>query len=118
MKKLCGIRGAVFCENTEISIRRAVEELCEKIKAANDISTEDIVSVQFTVTDDITAFNPATALRNSNILGDVPLFCSREPNFTGSLRFVIRVLITAYSPNCAKHIYCNGAEILRPDLGV
>ncbi|MBQ5780680.1 MAG: chorismate mutase [Spirochaetaceae bacterium] len=118
MKKLCGIRGAVFCENTEISIRRAVEELFSKIKTSNPFEVEDVVSVQFTVTKDITAFNPATALRESKILGNVPLFCALEPDFVASKPSVIRTLVTVHLANCPQHIYCNGAEILRPDLGV
>lgn len=118
MKKVVAIRGAVFCENTEISIRKAVEELFTKMKSENRFETEDVVSVQFTVTKDITAFNPATALRESKILGNVPLFCSLEPDFPAPNVSIIRTLVTVHLSHCAKHIYCSGAEILRPDLGV
>ena len=43
----------------------------------NAITHDDLVSIIFTATDDITAEFPATAARALG-LGDVPLLCARE----------------------------------------
>ncbi len=43
----------------------------------NGIDHDDIVSIIFTATDDLTAEFPATAARALG-LGDVPLICARE----------------------------------------
>ena len=93
------------------------------------IQAEDIVSLQFTITDDITVLNPATALRKGNPgldVSQIPLFCSQEAKIDGGMPFVIRALLTAYvelnedtgGKLPERHnVYLNGAEKLRPDLG-
>ena len=120
-KRLYGIRGAVCCENSEQDIKFAVENMCSAIFENNKILAEDIVSIQFTMTNDLDAMNPAAALRKSacgNIASSAALFCSVEPPVKGSLPKTIRVLITAYMDNNSKpiHSYSGGAEILRPDF--
>ena len=121
MKRLYGIRGAVCSENTEKSIIQGVEQLCKKVFTENMLSADDIVSIQFTVTDDLTVMNPAAALRKGNCGIDVSqcaLFCSTEPEVENSLRHVIRLLVIAYMSErtSPRHIYINGAEVLRPDF--
>jgi chorismate mutase len=111
-----GVRGAVCVENTPDSIVNSVKELYEKLISENNISSDDIISIIFTVTPDITALNPAAALRKAGFGGDVPLFCCAEPVFEGSLPLVIRVLIHLYSEKKPVPAYLNGAERLRPDL--
>ncbi len=119
--RLYGIRGAVCCENTVEDIKINVGEMCGKIFSENGLKSENIVSVQFTVTPDLTALNPAAALRRSGIDFDVSslaLFCSAEPVVEKSLPRTIRVLVTAYMDEEKErcHIYLNGAEVLRPDF--
>ena len=82
----------------------------------NDIEESDIVSIQFTTTPDLTKLNPAAALRRAGYASNVPLFCSLEPVFENSLKYVIRCLILAYSKEAGKSVYLNDAEVLRPDL--
>jgi chorismate mutase len=120
-KRLYGIRGAVCADNTAESIRINVLELCKRVFEKNMVSAEDIVSIQFTVTDDLNALNPAAALRSGDSGLDVSvcaLFCSQEPRMEHGLDHVIRLLVTTYCPDGAvpQHVYCNGAEILRPDF--
>ncbi|WP_059369572.1 chorismate mutase [Treponema endosymbiont of Eucomonympha sp.] len=120
-KRLFGIRGAVCAENTPESVVRAVDTLCSRLFTQNALQADDIVSIHFTVTSDITALNPATALRQSSVAGTArrtALFCSTEPSIDGALPRVIRVLLTAYLPETArpKHAYLGGAESLRPDI--
>jgi chorismate mutase len=122
-KRLYGIRGATVVENTASSIYEQVERMCSSLFRENGIQAEDIVSIQFTVTQDLDALNPATALRRSDCRMDISscaLFCAAEPFVKGGLQHVIRILVTAYLEQGAipKHIFQNGAEILRPDLGL
>ena len=61
-KRLAAFRGAVCVENTAESITENVCLMCRQLFSLNKIQSEDIVSLQFTITDDITVLNPATAL--------------------------------------------------------
>ncbi|MBO4385997.1 MAG: chorismate mutase [Treponema sp.] len=120
-KRLYCIRGAVCCENTKESIQENVGFLCSKVFAENKICAQDIVSVQFSVTPDLDAMNPATALRLSDTGVDtsaVPLMCSQEPVVRNMLPKVVRLMVTAYLPEGTSVVpsYLNGAQVLRPDL--
>lgn len=119
--RLFAVRGATGAENSRESIQKNTVEMCSRIFKENALSSDDIVSVQFTLTKDLDAMNPASALRKVDCGIDVsriPLFCSQEPDIKGSPEKIIRVLVTAYleegSP--ARHVYINGAERIRPDF--
>jgi len=114
--RLYAVRGAVCCENTAESILERVPELYRDLLDRNQIHETDIVSVQFTVTNDLDACNPATALRRAGLAASVPLFASAEPYIKGYLPFVIRLLITFYGTTTPVSSYLHGAEVLRPDL--
>lgn len=120
--RLYGIRGAAGAENTKESVTKSVIEMCSKLIAENNVRPENIVSIHFTLTKDLTVMNPAAALRRGGDCGidvsNVPLFCSQEVEIEGSPEKMIRVLVTAYlSRNSSvKHIYINGGEKLRPDF--
>ena len=121
-KRLAAFRGAVCVENTQQSITEDVCLMCNKLFVENKLSAEDIVSLQFTVTKDITVLNPATALRKGKVDIDVtqiPLFCSQEAEIEGGMKLVVRALLHAYveEGHERKNFYLNGAEKLRPDLG-
>lgn len=121
MKKLTAIRGAVCCENTPEDITKNVCDMCNAIFKKNGLKSEDLISIQFTVTKEITKLNPAAALRKGTPCIDVSkvaLFCSVEPEIEGGLTSVIRVMVTAYAKKSIKkqNIYLNGAEKLRPDF--
>ena len=115
-----GIRGAVFAENSAQSIEQAVGELFTCLFEKNPLEADDIVAIQFTITPDLRALNPATALRKSHghKASACALFCAQEPVTDGASLGTIRALVTAYFPQGYKpvHVYANGAEILRPDL--
>jgi chorismate mutase len=120
-KRVYGIRGAVFAENTRDGCVQAVDELFSRLFVENSLAEDDIVSIQFTVTQDLTAINPAAALRISSHGGKVgrcALFCCQEAVTDGASPKTIRALVTAYmnEGRIPVHIYANGAEILRPDL--
>ena len=116
IKKLRALRGAVCCEDNEAGISSAVVNLYSRILTENSLSEKDIVSIQFTVTSDIRALNPATAVRKQGFAENTALFCALEPCMEGSLPKTIRILIYYYSRKRPTHIYMGGADVLRPDL--
>ncbi len=113
-KRLYGIRGAWCTKNTEASMRQDVFAMVKNILDENSLDEDDIVSIHFTVTNDLDAFNPAAALRKEGLCLNSALFCSLEPFVVGSLKSTVRVLITAYLTEKPIHVYGGGAEILRP----
>lgn len=121
-KRLAAFRGAVCVENTPESITENVCLMCRELFTRNSIKAEDIVSLQFTITNDITKLNPATALRRGDCGLDitaVPLFCSQEAFIEGGMPLVVRALLTTYvvESSAERHnVYLNGAEKLRPDF--
>ena len=120
-KRLAAFRGAVCVENTAESITENVCLMCRELFERNAIKADDIVSLQFTITKDITKLNPATALRRGNCGLDVtavPLFCSQEAEIEGMMPLVVRALLTAYADSGVErhNVYLNGAEKLRPDF--
>lgn len=113
------IRGAITIEEDgREQVTKRTQELIAKILEVNDIATDDIISVIFTATDDIKSMFPAAAGREMG-LDSVPLLCARELDIEGSLALCIRVLMYVYttkSSNEIKHVYLEGATVLREDL--
>ena len=120
-KRLYGIRGATGAENTKASIQEQVTALCKQLFAANGIVSEDLVSIQFTMTKDLDALNPCFALRHGDVGIDVSacaLFATPELEIAGGAAGLIRVLVTTYleEKSVLQHVYISGAEKLRPDF--
>lgn len=119
---LYAVRGAVSVpENRAEAIQSSVKELIEALLAQNAIQAERVVSLFFTVTPDLTALNPARALRES-LAGwqAVPMLCLQEPITEGMLERCIRVLIQWEAPGEHREsvvpVYLGKAKSLRPDL--
>lgn len=113
------IRGATtVAENSSEEIRRATRELLQMMSDKNHLTGQDIISIIFTVTDDLDATFPAEAARELG-WNMVPLLCAREIPVPGSLRKCVRVLMHAYL-SCPRdqvcHVYLGRAANLRPDL--
>ena len=117
-KKLYAIRGAVDSKNTEQAIQNSVKELITFLYKENDLVESDIVSIQFTVTKDLTELNPAAALRQVGFAANVPLFCALEPDVKNSLPCMIRVMITTYLNSRPINCYLGMASKLRPEFAV
>jgi chorismate mutase len=119
-KRLFALRGAAQCLNTEEDISLQTAVLYREILERNILTEDDVVSVIFSVTEDLDAKNPAAALRHSGFAGDLALFVVQEGRFRGGLERTVRVLVHCYLDEGAHpvHIYRNGAEILRPDRAV
>ena len=116
-----GVRGATTVEeDTPDTILSATRELLVQMIEANGICPEDVASVMFTTTPDLTSEYPALAARQ---LGwhDVALLCAHEMNVPHSLKHCIRVLLHWNTDKLAseiQHVYVKGAVSLRPDRAV
>lgn len=114
-----GIRGAItITENNETPIINGTVHLLTKMIEANQLSDTDIVSIFFSVTEDLNATFPARAARNMG-LTDTPLLCFHEIRVPNGLSKCIRILMhvnTTTPKSHIKHIYLENAESLRPDI--
>jgi len=117
--RLLALRGATtVVENTKDEVDIKTQTLVEAMLERNAIEHDDIVSIIFTATDDITAEFPATAARKLG-LGDVPLLCARELEIAGSMPRVVRLMAhveTDLPRSDITHVYLHGAAALRSDL--
>ncbi len=115
------LRGATTVDaDTPEQINERVSALVMEMLARNDVDKDDLISIIFTATDDVTSMFPAAAARAVG-LGDVPLLCARELAVVGGTPRCIRVLMhltTERSRAELRHVYLAGAEGLRDDLPV
>ncbi len=92
---LKAIRGAVCAKcNDKDNITNATVELFDAVILSNGLKAEDIISVIFTCTKDINAYNPATAVR-LNRGGDFALMCMQEAEMQCTLAMCIRIMVLA-----------------------
>ena len=114
------VRGAIGVETGEAdSIAAAVALLMDRLMEANRLRPRRLVHLLFSVTDDLSALNPAAALRRERSgYEDVPLFCCVEPPTDGSPPRMIRVLAVyrAFPGRRPVPVYLGRAAGLRPDL--
>ena len=114
-----GIRGAItITENSEQPIIDGTIRLLTDIIKTNQIESDDIVSIFFSVTEDLNATFPARAARTLG-LTDTPLLCFHEIRVPDGLEKCIRILMHVNSNKskaAIKHIYLEKAESLRPDI--
>jgi len=112
-------RGAIVSSaDTADAVLASTAKLLGAILDRNRIEHDDLISILFTVTDDLRSAFPAEAARGMG-MGDVPLLCAREIPVEGAMPSVIRVLLhfhTARSLGEVVHVYLDGAEKLRDDL--
>jgi chorismate mutase len=114
-----GLRGATTVDADTIEqVTERSQELMVRLMESNGLVEDDIVSVLFTATGDITSIFPATAIREIGF-GAVPLLCAAEIAVPGAMPLCVRVLLhvyTARSRDEIRHIYLHGAQGLRDDL--
>lgn len=113
------IRGATQVgSNSPEAISAGTQELITEILRSNSISAEDVISILFTASPDLTASFPAAAVRQLGF-EDTPLICAVEINVPGSLERTIRVMAhveTGASKSEICHVYLHGAKALRADI--
>jgi len=113
------LRGAIQVDaDDRDAILDGTTELLTEVLRRNGLSGEDLISVVFTATPDLTAEFPAYAAR---LLGftDVPLLCASEIDVPGAMPRVLRLMahVETDRPRAAlHHVYLRGAAALRRDL--
>lgn len=100
--------------DTSEAITEATESLLEGICRKNSLTHDDVVSVIFSVTSDLTAIFPATAARAAG--WDAPMLDVQEMHTPEGLAHCIRVLMHVEGTRLVHHVYLRDAERLRPDL--
>ncbi len=104
--------------NERADILEGTTELVTEVMARNSLVPEDVISVVFTATPDLTAEFPALAARKIGF-HDVPLLCATEIGVPGAMPRVVRLLmhVETDKPRPAlEHVYLRGAVALRLDI--
>ncbi len=113
------VRGATQIDDDDREqILAATTELLQAVLARNELAPDDLISVVFTATPDLTAEFPAYAARQMGIV-DVPLLCAAEIDVPGAMPRVLRLLahVDTERPRAdLRHVYLRGAAALRTDL--
>ena len=114
-----GIRGAITVEENNVeNIKEASNRLLSEMIKRNNISEEDIVSIFFSVTEDLNATFPARAAREMGF-NHTPLLCFHEIRVPEGLEKCIRILMHVNSDKSIQeieHSYLEKAASLRPDI--
>ena len=116
--KLTAIRGATTSDgNTEFFIKDAVVELIQNFISLNDLKKENIISITFTVTKDLTACFPASIARKHFNFDSVAFLDCQQMMVPNDMSLCIRMMALVYlKSNCKPvHPYLKGSAKLRPD---
>jgi chorismate mutase len=113
------VRGATTCEHdTAEEVTVATQELLTAMMERNELVHDDVISIIFTTSIDLTSAFPATCARGIGF-GDIPLLCASEINVPGAMPMCIRVMLHAYTTrgrHDVRHVYLRNARSLRDDL--
>lgn len=113
------VRGAVQVRrNDRAEILAGTAELVTEVMSRNELTPDDVISVIFTATPDLTAEFPALAARQLGFQ-EVPLLCASELNVPGAMPSVVRLMMhieTGKPRSAVQHVYLRGAAALRLDI--
>jgi len=113
------VRGATTVDVDERDhLLERTRELIDAVLSRNGLTSDDLISILFTMTPDLHAAFPAEAARLGGIT-DVPLMCAQELAIQPSIPRCIRLMAhihTAKSPTELRHVYLHDARQLRTDL--
>lgn len=113
------IRGAIQVDaDDRDAILEGTTELVSEVMTRNDLTPDDVISVLFTVTPDLTAEFPALAARKLGFHA-VPLMCATEIPVAGAMPRVVRLMahVETDQPRAGiQHVYLRGAAALRQDI--
>ena len=116
--ELTAIRGATTSEgDSEEFIKNAVIELMKELINLNDLKEENIISITFTVTNDLTSCFPASIARNYFNLESVAFLDCQQMFVPNDINFCIRMkaLVNLKSDREPVHPYLKESSKLRPD---
>jgi chorismate mutase len=100
------------------AILEGTAELVSEVMTRNDLTADDVISVLFTMTPDLTAEFPALAARKLGF-HDVPLICATEIPVPSAMPRVVRLMAhvdTDRPRSGIQHVYLRGATALRLDI--
>lgn len=113
------LRGATGVDDdSAAAIESATRALLSAMMERNEVEPEDIVSLIFTSTPDLTAAFPAAAARSLG-LSEVPLLGAQEIPVPGAVPRIVRILMHLYTSRSyasLRHVYLGEARALRTDL--
>jgi chorismate mutase len=113
------IRGAVQVDADErAAILEGTTELVSEVMTRNELVPDDVISVLFTATPDLTSEFPALAARKIGF-GEVPLMCATEIPVPTALPRVVRLMMHVETDRTRReiqHVYLRGAAALRLDI--
>ena len=118
--KLTAIRGATTSDgDTNIFIKEAVIELIQELILLNNLNQENIISITFTVTKDLTSCFPASVARRFFNFNSVAFLDCQQMFVPNDINFCIRLmaLVNLESNRNPVHPYLKGSSKLRPDRG-
>tara|TARA_B100000963_G_scaffold173117_1_gene150604 strand:- start:635 stop:1015 length:381 start_codon:yes stop_codon:yes gene_type:complete len=116
--KLTALRGATTSKgNTDCFIKDAVIELIQELITRNNLEQQNIISITFTVTSDLTSCFPASIARKYFNFDKVALLDCQQMFVPNDIKFCIRLLALVYleSGKESVHPYLNESSNLRPD---
>lgn len=113
------VRGAVQVDGDDrAEILAGTTDLVTEVMTRNELTTDDVISVIFTATPDLTAEFPALAARKLGFQ-EVPLLCASELSVPGAMPRVVRLMMhieTSKPRSAIQHVYLRGAAALRLDV--
>ncbi len=113
------LRGATTVDRDDVDeVKKRAGELLEGLLERNGLQSDDLISIFFTTTDDISSVAPAAGLREIG-LTDVPLLCAVEMRTDDGLARCIRLMahVETDAPRSElRHLFLHHATVLRPDL--
>jgi len=113
------IRGAIQVDvDDRDAILEATAELMAAVMSRNELTPDDVISVLFTVTPDLTSEFPALAARKLGF-DAVPLMCATEIPVKGAMPRVVRLMAHVETDRTRaeiQHVYLRGAVALRLDI--
>ena len=116
--RLTAIRGATTTKgDTEAFIKDAVIVLIQELITLNNLKQENIISITFTVTKDITSCFPAAIARKFFNFDSVAFLDCQQMYVPKDIKFCFRLmaLVNLSSDRQPIHPYLNESSKLRPD---
>jgi chorismate mutase len=113
------VRGAIQVDADEPElIYQGVREMLADLLTRNELGQEDVISIFFTATTDLTSCFPAAGAREIGF-SDVPLLCASEIAVPGAMPRTLRLLAHVETPlprSEIRHAFLGAAAALRDDL--
>ena len=116
--QLTVIRGATTAKNNSVKeIEIAVFELIEELIKRNNINSSNLLSITFSVTNDLNACFPASVARKYNGLDSVAFLDCQQMYVPNDIDFCIRLMaqVLLKADKSINHPYLRGASKLRAD---